>query len=147
MDNLTLYIDELKKDTIVNEINLKEKALSLPAIKAKWVARLINHKNNLNNLERKKKNIIRDAIPKVRESLPVKLSDNFIKEKGLEKFVKPLLQIHDEVIYEIHEDKIEKVVPEIKKIMESILTNDQTKGVPIIANASLGKSWGEMKDF
>jgi hypothetical protein len=82
VDNLTLYIDELKKDTIVNEINLKEKALSLPAIKAKWVARLINHKNNLNNLERKKKNIIKDAIPKVRESLPVKLSDNFIKEKA-----------------------------------------------------------------
>ena len=82
MDNLETYIDELKKDTVVNEINLKEKALLLPGIKAKWVARLINHKNTLIRLERKKKNLIKDTIPKVRDSLPVRLSVNFIKEKA-----------------------------------------------------------------
>ncbi|MBP9763378.1 MAG: hypothetical protein KBD10_01365 [Candidatus Pacebacteria bacterium] len=56
-----------------------------------------------------------------------------------------LLQIHDELIFEIDEDEIEKIAPEIKKIMENVLTEEQKKGVPIIVEGSVGKSWGEMK--
>jgi len=74
------YIAELKTDAIINELNLKEKSLLLPGIKAKWVSRLINHKNTLNSLEKNKKRLIKNLIPKVRESMPVKLSDNIIKE-------------------------------------------------------------------
>ena len=73
------YINELKQDTIVNELNLKEKSLSLPALKAKWVARLITHNNQINDLEKKKRNLIKNILPRVKESLPVKLSDNVIK--------------------------------------------------------------------
>lgn len=68
----------------------------------------------------------------------------FLKEKGLEDDVRPQLQIHDEVIFEIKESAIRKVAPEIKKIMESVLTPEQTKGVPIIANVSVGESWGNL---
>lgn len=82
MDNLTFLIDDLKKDTVVNEINLKEKSLQMPAIKAKWVARLINHKNALYALEKKKKNKIKDIVPKIKDTIPVKLSENYIKEKA-----------------------------------------------------------------
>jgi hypothetical protein len=46
---------ELKEDTKVDELNLLQKQLTLPAIKHKWVARLIEQKRYLNNLERKKK--------------------------------------------------------------------------------------------
>jgi len=74
------YIKEIKEDTIVNELNLKEKSLSLPALKAKWVARLINHKNTLNELEKKKRILVKRLLPQVKESLPVKLSDNLIKD-------------------------------------------------------------------
>jgi hypothetical protein len=77
--NFDDYMDELKKDTIVNELNLKEKALALPALKAKWVSRLIYHKNSINDLEKNKSKLIRSIVPKVRESMPVKLSDNVIK--------------------------------------------------------------------
>jgi len=76
------YIKELKEDTVVNELNLKEKALMLPGIKAKWVSRLINHKNVLTGLEREKKKILKNIIPKVRESLPVKLSENVIRDSA-----------------------------------------------------------------
>jgi len=76
----------------------------------------------------------------------VKISE-YLDKNNLKKDVKLLLQIHDEVIYEIKEGIIEKVIPEINKIMENILTQKETLGIPIIANASVGKSWGEMKGF
>lgn len=74
------YISEIKEDTKVNEINLKEKSLSLPGLKAKWVSRLINHKNTLASLERVKKQKLKSLVPKVKETLPVKLSDSVIRE-------------------------------------------------------------------
>jgi len=52
--SLNDFINELKEDCVVNEINLKESTLVLPAKKAKWVARLILEKNNLNKLEKEK---------------------------------------------------------------------------------------------
>jgi hypothetical protein len=121
--NITLYIEELKKDTIVNEINLKEKALSLPAIKAKWVARLINHKNNLNTLEKRKKNIIRDALPRVKESLPVKLSDNFIKEKAEEttEVISIVKDIDEEKMIIDFLERTEKVISSMSYDMSNII--------------------------
>ena len=80
--DIETYIKELGQDTVVNELNLKEKSLTLPGLKAKWVSRLIKHKNSLNSLEKRKKLLIRNILPKVRESLPVKLSDNVIKESA-----------------------------------------------------------------
>lgn len=82
MSTIDNYIKELKEDTVVNELNLKEKALMLPGIKAKWVSRLINHKNVITGLEREKKKILKNIIPKVRESLPVKLSENVIRDSA-----------------------------------------------------------------
>jgi hypothetical protein len=46
---------ELQEDTKVDELNLLQKQLTLPAIKHKWVSRLIEQKRYLNNLNRKKK--------------------------------------------------------------------------------------------
>ena len=74
------YIIEIKDDTRVSEINLKEKSLSLPGLKAKWISRLINHKNALASLERSKRLKLKNLIPKVKEAFPVKLSDTVIKE-------------------------------------------------------------------
>jgi len=49
------FTEELKEDTKLDELNLLQKQLMLPAIKHKWVARLIDQKRILNNLIRKKK--------------------------------------------------------------------------------------------
>ncbi len=57
-----------------------------------------------------------------------------------------ILQIHDEVIYEVNNDAIADFVQSAKESMEHILTPEQTKGVPIIANASAGTNWGNMKE-
>lgn len=76
------YLEELKIDTQVDEISLKEKALLLPGLKAKWVARMINHKNNLNRLEKQKPKIINQIVEKIKNDSPIKLHTNVIKDKA-----------------------------------------------------------------
>ena len=62
-----------------------------------------------------------------------------IKDKPQE--IKMLLQIHDELIFEIKEDKVEAWLPKIKKLME----NAVALKVPIIVESAVGNNWGELK--
>lgn len=71
--------------------------------------------------------------------------DTYIKKEHLEKDVYLLLQVHDELVYEIKENIVDIVVPVIKKNMESVLSSKETGGVPIITSVSLGQNWGEME--
>ena len=64
---------------------------------------------------------------------------------GIGGDVFPLVQVHDELIYEIKEDKIDQVVLEIKRIMENVMSLKDTKGIPLTANALIGNNWGELK--
>jgi Skp family chaperone for outer membrane proteins len=48
------YEEELIIDTTISRFNVLEQQMKLPAIKHKWVARLIQHKHNLNKLKRVK---------------------------------------------------------------------------------------------
>ncbi len=52
---------------------------------------------------------------------------------------KMLLQVHDELIFEVDDDKIESEAAKIKSIMENICDLD----VPLIAEAGWGKNWDE----
>ena len=52
-----------------------------------------------------------------------------------------LLQIHDELIFEIREDEVEEVAQKLKQIMENIMELD----VPLECSVSIGNSWGELK--
>lgn len=54
MELLKQYQDEISMDTNIDEINLTDTAYKLPAIKHKWVARLINAKIKLSSLEKEK---------------------------------------------------------------------------------------------
>lgn len=74
----------------------------------------------------------------------VRVADFLAKEK-LSGEIKLLLQIHDELIFEVSEDKVLELAPKIKAIMESVLTPEQTHGVPVVVEASAGQSWGELK--
>jgi len=76
--------------------------------------------------------------------IAMKNVDDFIKENKLEEKVHLILQIHDELIYEIKDDLIEKLTPKIKNIMQEIIPLDKIFGVPIVVNSSVGSNWGEM---
>lgn len=73
--------------------------------------------------------------------------DEFIKKSGLVGKAELILQIHDELIYEVEDSEVSVLGLEIKKIMESVLTNDQSRGLPIATNASVGQNWNEMREL
>ena len=55
-----------------------------------------------------------------------------------------LLQVHDELVYEIRTERVAALSMKIKKIMESVLSPEETHGVPIIAVVKSGPDWGTM---
>jgi DNA polymerase-1 len=68
----------------------------------------------------------------------------FIKKQKMSNSAHLIMQIHDELVYEVEDGVIKTFVPEAKKIMEGVLTDEQTLGVPIVANSLMGQNWGEM---
>lgn len=74
----------------------------------------------------------------------VHISD-FIKKEGLENDVKMLLQVHDELVFELREGVAEEIAPKLKKIMESVVDPKEISGILCKADYSLGKNWGELK--
>jgi len=61
--------------------------------------------------------------------------------KGQEEEIRLLLQVHDELIFEIKKDKISSYSPQIKKIMENILP----LRAPLIVEETSGDNWGDLK--
>jgi len=55
--------------------------------------------------------------------------------------IRLLIQVHDELIFEVKEAKIDYYSLKIKEIMENIIKLK----VPIIVDTSRGKNWGELK--
>ncbi|PIP73468.1 MAG: hypothetical protein COW88_01940 [Candidatus Lloydbacteria bacterium CG22_combo_CG10-13_8_21_14_all_47_15] len=68
--------------------------------------------------------------------------DRWIAKEKLRDDVRLLLQIHDELIFEIKKDRFSEVAPHISRIMEAVLPDAP---LPIIANVSFGQNWGEME--
>ncbi len=69
----------------------------------------------------------------------------YLKEKNMEEEVHLLLQVHDELVFEVKEDTVEKLAPKIKEIMENIVSEKDRKGIPFLAEGKAGKNWGEMQ--
>lgn len=55
--------------------------------------------------------------------------------------VRMLLQVHDELVFEVKNDSVKKAAEEIKEIMESVIKLKVTLAV----DASVGDNWGEME--
>lgn len=70
--------------------------------------------------------------------------DDYIKENKLDDKVHLLIQVHDELDYEIDSSVLDEVVPEIKRIMETVVPLEDIKNVPIVAKAETGENWGEL---
>ena len=71
--------------------------------------------------------------------------DDYLLKENIQKDAQLLLQVHDELVYEIKESKIEKISKEIKKIMESVIPSKDIYGIELLVDASVGGNWGEMK--
>lgn len=60
---------------------------------------------------------------------------------------KLVLQVHDELIFEVEKNKVKDVAKEIKEIMENILDEKRALGVPIVTNVKVGDNWGALKEL
>ncbi len=68
------YIKELEEDLSINELNLKDYQLKLPAIKHKWAGRCIRLKLEISQLTKTSESIKKALIEKIQQNSAVKLS-------------------------------------------------------------------------
>lgn len=67
--------------------------------------------------------------------------EKMIKKEYSEEEIKMILQVHDELLFEVKSDKVLEVTEKIKKIMSEIIKLK----VPLVVDASVGGNWGELK--
>lgn len=70
--------------------------------------------------------------------------DAMLDEKNAKEDAHMILQVHDELVFEMREGRVKELAPLIEGIMEGVLTPEQTNGVPIIATAKAGPHWGNL---
>jgi predicted xylose isomerase-like sugar epimerase len=82
MEIFDKFQKEIMEDVKVDQINLLDKQMMLPAIKHKWVARLFEQKRLRNSLERRKKELKEQVLNKlVSEGIPTGIPKASIKAK------------------------------------------------------------------
>jgi hypothetical protein len=100
---------ELQEDTKIDQINLLDKQMMLPAIRHKWVARLIEYKRKLNSLNRKKKALKESVL----ESLKQKGIPTGIPKANLDNKINS-----SDVVLKIQEDieEVEIIIEYLEKV-------------------------------
>lgn len=74
--------------------------------------------------------------------------NNWITDHSAENKVKFVLQIHDEIIFEVKEEFVEEFSKEVLAIMQNALKDSYLhydSPVPLVVHSSLGDTWGELK--
>lgn len=72
------YIKELEEDLRINELNLKDYQLRLPAIKHKWAGRCIRLKSHIIQLKKQRDTIKSDVMSEIDHTSNVKLTQPVI---------------------------------------------------------------------
>jgi DNA polymerase-1 len=78
----------------------------------------------------------------------MKKAEDFLREEGIFEDVRLVLQIHDELIYEVKKEKISEAVKVIEKAMINVIPKEFLKNkeeVPLVVSYSYGENWGEIK--
>ena len=76
MELLKKYIEEITKDLQLDDFNIKEAQMRVPARKHFWVARLMDAKIKRNSLFRDKKQLKKEVVKKVITDSPVRISQS-----------------------------------------------------------------------
>ncbi len=76
--------------------------------------------------------IIKLAMIKINEKLEIRNK----------KEVKMILQVHDELVFEVKENMVDAIMKEVKDIMENIYKLE----VPLVVDVGIGENWGMLKE-
>lgn len=74
--------------------------------------------------------------------------DNYIKSSKKGDSVNFVLQVHDEIIFEVDETYVDEFSSQAQNIMEAVINHsylDVTSPVPLLVHSSIGKNWAELK--
>jgi DNA polymerase-1 len=71
--------------------------------------------------------------------------DAYLKDAGCEDDVRMLLQVHDELLFEVKQSRIKEVAPKLKEIMEGAFPAKDARGVPLAAEVKMGTNWGNLE--
>lgn len=124
MELLKKYIEDINKDLYLDDFNLKEVQMRLPARKHFWVARLIEAKIKRNTLFGKKKKLKKDLVKKVIQDSPVRINQT-AAETAAERYdsvvsINNSIKEQDTIIEYL--EKVEKIMSmmhwEIKNIVD-----------------------------
>jgi len=77
--------------------------------------------------------------------IAMKEINSYIKEQKQDDSIRMILQVHDELVFEVKESLIDEAITCFKEIMEDTIPEEKLYGVPIVAEANLGDNWGEME--
>ena len=128
-----IFIDEIIKQT-------REKG---------YCSTILGRKRNIHDIMSRNANI-RTRAERMAVNAPIQGSaadiiklamiecDKYIKENGID--AKCILQIHDELIFEVNEN----IVSEFTDIMKNIMERAVSLSVPLLVNAETGDNWGQL---
>ncbi len=71
----------------------------------------------------------------------------WIKDEKLENSIHMLLQVHDELVFEITTAHVAAYAARIKDIMENALSEKERHGIPFKVEGKSGKNWGDMQEL
>jgi len=69
--------------------------------------------------------------------------DHMLTEKKADSDAYLLLQVHDELVYEVREERLHELGLLIQDLMEHALPESETHGVPILVEPKSGPTWGD----
>ena len=78
----------------------------------------------------------------------MKKADEALKSAGIINEVKLVLQVHDELVYEIKKEKKDEATMIIEEAMKNAIPDEFLEGkekVPLLISVVFGKNWGELK--
>lgn len=70
---------------------------------------------------------------------------NYLNTEKKGEDVRMLLQVHDELVFEVKKEKLEAERKKLAAIMEGVMHEKENFGVPIAVGVSVGKNWGELE--
>ena len=83
--------------------------------------------------------VVQGTAANIIKKVMIKLYDEF---KNDDDDIRMLLQVHDELIFEVKDGSIEKYMDKIKEIMEKTI---KFEDIRLSANGSVAKNWGLLK--
>lgn len=80
--------------------------------------------------------------------IAIKNAHKALEEKGLLADTHLILQVHDELVYEVKNEKVEEVKETVCSVMENVIPEEflkEKKAVPLEVHVGVGQNWGELK--